>query len=184
MDLLKGTGGSLASLMYDMQRSVNSQTFTTTLEEFAVSLTRFVNNLSDLIADLEVPRTTQIINADGMLTASVSKELSQMGMLVAKSSVDQQNFLGDLREVMQEITNSATTGSEKAAAEITAQLRKTVGDLTLPTTVSKDPNVIDLRRTMQDQNSLQEMSVRQQYEMLSVLNEMRSIQQQILSNST
>jgi DNA recombination-dependent growth factor C len=107
-----------------------------------------------------------------------------MGMLVAKSSVDQQNFLGDLREVMQEITNSATAGSEKAAAEITAQLRKTVGDLTLPTTVSKDPNVIDLRRTMQDQNSLQEMSVRQQYEMLSVLNEMRSIQQQILSNST
>lgn len=183
MDLLKGTGGSLASLMYDMQRSVNSQTFTNTLEEFAVSLTRFVNNLSDLIADLEVPRTTQIINSDSMLTATVGKELSQMGMLVAKSSVDQQSFIGDLREAMQEITDSAAINSERVAAEVSAQLRKTVDELTVPPTTVKDTNTNDLRRTMQDQTNLQEMSVRQQYEMLSVLNEMRTIQQQILNNS-
>jgi hypothetical protein len=251
IDLLRGTSNSLTSFMYDMQRSVNSQTFantlekfadsikfdpimqfsrtfTNTLEEFAISLTRFVNNLSNLIIGLEIPRNTQIGNVENMLTAlmnrdflqvsmpvavssidqqnflddfrnvmsettniinmlktaSMNRELSQVSMPTAKSSIDQQNFLDDFRNVMSEITNSAINGSEKAVAEISAQLGKTVSDLMSATTMTKDTNVVDLTRTMQDQYHFQETSMRQQYEMLSVLNEMRSIQQQILSIST
>lgn len=183
MDLLNGTGAGLAGLMTNMQRGVGLQGMADLFEGLTQSLSMFVDKLTSALSNLQVTVVQPNVTAEKLIAASLAEDVAALGRFISKTDLQKIDMVGDIRDVMQQLTDSNIENSERIAGIISAQLQKTIAEPGAAARVQTDSLNTDLKSMIQNQNGLYELTVRQQYDILTVMSDMRNIQQQILNNS-